>query len=433
MSLDVRPWVQSDDLSTLLPNELANKLQGSQILAIAAHVARCRAEGRTIANLTIGDFDPSLYPIPSALEQRIVAQLQAGQTNYPPAVGVPELCEAVRSFYDRALGLDYPPGSVQVGSGARPPIYAAFQTVVEPGDVVVYPVPTWNVRYYVYLRQAEGVEIPTRPEDGFMPTAATILPHLGRARMVVLNSPLNPAGTVIDPVLLREICGAIVAENQRRRARGDKPVVLLYDQVYWQLIFPGHEHHTPVGLVPEMAAYTIHIDAISKCWAATGIRVGWAVAPPPLISKMKPLVGHMGAWAARAEQLATAELIQQPEVVEGFLDDFRGQLRARLEQLSRGLKAMAAEGLPVDCLEPQGAIYLSVRFDLQGRTVAGHTVTDGESLRTLLLEEAGVAVVPFTAFGYPDGSGWVRLSVGAISEAEIDGALQRISALLRAG
>lgn len=433
MSLDVRPWVESDDLNTLLPNALANGLQGSQILAIAAHVARCRAEGRAIANLTIGDFDPSLYPIPGALKQRIIAQLEAGQTHYPPAVGVPELCEAVRAFYGRTLGLDYPKGSVQVGSGARPPIYAAFQTVVEPGDVVVYPVPTWNVRYYVYLRQAEGVAVQTRPEDGFMPTASAILPYLDRARMVVLNSPLNPAGTVIDPVLLKEICEAIVAENRRRRERGDRPVVLLYDQVYWQLVFPGHQHHTPAGLVPEMAAYTIHIDAISKCWAATGIRVGWAVAPPPLIRKMKPLVGHMGAWAARAEQLATAELLQEPQLVDDFLGDFRGRLRARLEQLSQGLKAMAAEGLPVDCLQPQGAIYLSVRFDLQGRTLAGHTVTDGESLRTLLLEEAGVAVVPFTAFGYPDGTGWVRLSVGSISEGDVDGALQRIRDLLRAG
>ncbi len=433
MSLDVRPWVQQEDLSTLLPNTLAAGLKGSQILAIAGDVRRMKAEGRQVSDFTIGDFDPSIYPIPDLLEKGIIAQLQAGQTNYPPAIGTPELCDAVLSFYRSTLGLDYPTGSVQVGSGARPPIYAAFQTVIEPGDVVVYPVPTWNVRYYVYLRQAEGVAVQTRPEDGFMPTARDILPHLSRARMVVLNSPLNPAGTVISETLLREICEAIVAENQERRARSERPVVLLYDQVYWQLTFPGHQHHTPPGLVPEMAAYTIHIDAISKCWAATGVRVGWAVAPPPLIAKMKPLVGHMGAWAARAEQMATAKLLEAPAEVAPFLTGFRDRIQGSLQRLADGFASMAAEGLPVRCLPPQGAIYLSVRFDRSGLTAKGQAIETDEALRALLLEEAGVAIVPFASFGYPEDSGWFRFSVGAASTEAIDVALERIRTLLRAG
>lgn len=430
MPVDTREQFDDPRLAQLVPNERSLGMAGSAILGIAAHVNRLADEGRSIANFTIGDFDPAIFPIPKALEQGIVAKLQAGETRYPPAVGMPQLRSAVRAHYERHLGLSYPEGSVQVGAGARPPIYAAFESIVDAGDVVVYPVPTWNVEYYVYLRGAEGVPVVTTPETGFMPTADDLLPHLGRARVILLNSPLNPAGTVIDPELLRAIGEAIVAENARRLDEGRRPCILIYDQVYWQLTYGDYRHATPIELVPEMAKYTIMIDAISKCWAGTGLRVGWAVAPPYLTGRLKPLVGHMGAWAARAEQLATADLLDDDTTAEAYLSDFKGALQRRLGALYNGLQAMKAEGLPVDGLDPQGAIYLSARFDLHGRTVAGRLIDSDEALRIVLLEEAGVAVVPFTAFGYPEGSGWVRFSVGACTEADVEAALGRIKALL---
>ena len=389
-----------------------------------------RAEGSEIANFTVGDFAPDVFRIPAALREEIVVQLEAGQTNYPPATGVPELREAIRSFYSSRLGLTYPQGSIAVGGGARPPIYATFRSIVDPGDVVVYSTPSWNVRYYTHLTQSEGVAVQTRPEDGFMPTAEAVLPHLGRARLIALNSPSNPAGTVITRDALRTLCEAIVEENRKRNAAGERPCMLMYDQVYWQLVFPGHEHHTPVGLVPEMAPYTVLVDAISKAWAATGVRVGWAVAPPSLIRKMGPLVGHMGAWPARAEQMATAAMLREPQRVDPFMTEFRGRLQSSLQQLADGLQAMRGEGMPVDSFAPQGAIYLSARFDLIGRTVRGRRIENDEDLRSLLLEEAGVAIVPFSAFGYPDGSGWVRFSVGAAGSTAIEGALTRIRTLL---
>lgn len=430
MSLDIRPLIAAEHLAERLPGEMARGLEGSQILAIAAHVKRCIAAGQRVANLTIGDFDPQNFPIPDVLHDGIIAALAARQTSYPPAVGMPELRSAIRSFYAARLGLNYPEGSVQVGSGARPPIYAAFRTVLDPGDLVVYPVPTWNIRYYVYLMGARGAAVRARAENGFMPTAADLLPHLGEARVVVLNSPLNPAGTVIAPELLREICEAIVDENERRITKGERPVVLLYDQVYWQLTFDGHAHHSPVSLVPKMAPYTVHIDAISKCWAATGVRVGWAVGPPQLIGRMKPLVGHMGAWAARAEQLATAHLLAEPTRVDPFMSSFSGQIRSRLQRLAAGMRALADDGMPVEVIDPQGAIYLSIRFDLFGRTVAGRRIETDEDLRIALLEEAGVAVVPFTAFGMESGTGWIRTSVGTVTEDDIDGAIERLRALI---
>ena len=430
MPLDTRSQFEDPRLAELVPNERALGMTGSQILGLAAHVGRLMEEGHEVSNFTIGDFDPALFPIPDALRHGIVAKLEAGETRYPPAVGMPQLRKAVRSHYERHLGVSYPEGSVQVGAGARPPIYAAFESLVDEGDVVVYPVPTWNVGYYVYLRGAVGVPMVTRPETGFMPTAADLLPHLGKARLVLLNSPLNPAGTVIDPELLREIGEAIVAENRARLDAGRRPVVLLYDQVYWQLTHGEYRHATPVELVPEMAKYTVMVDAISKCWAATGLRVGWCVAPPYVVSRLKPLVGHMGAWAARAEQLATADLLDDDATADAYLSDFKAAIHRRLAMLHQGLQGMKAEGLPVDSIEPQGAIYLSARFELHGKTVRGRTIATDEDLRILLVEEAGVAVVPFTAFGYPEGSGWIRFSVGAVTEQAVADALTRLQALL---
>jgi aspartate aminotransferase len=264
-----------------------------------------------------------------------------------------------------------------------------------------------------------------------MPTAADLLPHLRTARLIALNSPLNPCGTVIAEDLLREVCEAIVAENVRRRAMNERPLLLLYDQVYWQLTFGDYAHFTPISLVPEMAPYTVLIDAISKCWAGTGLRVGWAVAPPWIRAKMAPLIGHMGARAGRAEQRAVAAMLAEPAQVDPYMDTFKGALQGRLRKLRDGLLSMRADGLPVDCLDAQGAIYLSARFDLHGRTVDGVRIDTDDAARAAILRRAGVAVVPFTAFGYPENTGWIRFSVGAVTDPEIDTALERLRAMLR--
>lgn len=427
MTIDVQSWFQEiGDLPARTPNATVGAMRGSDILRIAAEIGERQAAGHLVSNLTIGDFDPNIFGIPPLYRQAIVEQLEAGQTNYPSSLGVPELRAAIRNFYADRLGLHYPEGCVQVGAGARPPIYAAFRALLEPGDVVVYPIPTWNIRFYVQMNEAEHAIVRTGPETGFMPTAAQIEPHIKRARVVVINSPLNPAGTVIADDDLREIAELVVAENNRRSRTGERALYILYDQVYWQLTF-GCDHKSPVNLVPEAARYTIHIDAVSKCWAATGLRVGWAVVPPWLRDRMKPLVGHMGAWAARAEQLATAQMLMRPQQLDPWMDDFRGRLSGLLQQLADGFRGMKAEGLPVDCLDPQGALYLSAHFDVIGRK---GFETD-EDLRSFLLTEAGLGVVPFTAFGLPDGTGWLRLSVGTATPQAIDAALDRVRTALR--
>jgi aspartate aminotransferase len=251
---------------------------------------------------------------------------------------------------------------------------------------------------------------------------------LSEARLLAICTPLNPTGTVMSEDEVRRIAETVLDENRRREARGQKPLYLLFDQVYWTLTFGKAHHHTPVGLVPEVAPYTVFVDGISKTFAATGVRVGWAVGPRAVIAGMRDILGHIGAWAPRAEQVATAAFLRNHEAMDRFTLKLRAALQARLDRLHRGFLAMREQGLPVRSIEPQGAIYLSVQFPLVGR----HGLRSNNDVRRYLLDQAGFAAVPFQAFGLEGDTGWFRLSVGAVSEADIEAVLPRVEAALRA-
>jgi aspartate aminotransferase len=403
---------------------MSRGLIGSEILKIASEIRVAQQAGAKIANFTVGDFASSQFPIPDKLRDGTVEALKAGETNYPPSDGVLRLREAVRDFWRERLQLELPLESILIAGGARPIIYAAFRALVEPGDVVVYPVPSWNNNHYCHLTGAKAIALVTRPEDGFLPTAATLQPHLKTARMIALCTPLNPAGTVLAVDEVRRIAEAIVGENRRREASGERPLYLLFDQIYWMLTFGNARHETPVHLVPEMARYTVFVDGISKAFAATGIRVGWSIGPRAVIAAMKDVLGHVGAWAPRAEQVATAALLRDPAAMDAYLTQHKGALQARLDKLHEGFAAMAAKGLPVRDIPPQGAIYLSVQFRLD-------KLRTNDAIRKYLLAEAGFGMVPFQAFGLEGDNGWFRLSVGAVSLKDIEESLPRVEAALR--
>lgn len=411
-------------------SERVRGLIGSEILKIAGDIREMVASGRTVCNLTVGDFDPKQFPVPPLLLDGLHGALDRGETNYPPSDGMKPLRQAVVRFTARNWGADYPLESVLIASGARPVLYGAYRSVVDPGDRVVYPVPSWNNNHYCWMVAADGVALPTRAEDGFMPTLEQLAPHLATARMICINSPLNPAGTVIDASQLRTILEAVVDENHRRTSTGRRNLFVLFDQVYSMLVFGGRRHHMPVSLVPASAPWVITLDGISKAFAATGLRVGWVLAPPALTERMKNFLGHVGAWAPRAEQLAVAEFLDDPPAVAGFEKEMHRRVEQRLNGLYDGLTRLSEQGYPVDCIEPQGAIYLSLRLDLIGRSVDGRRLGTNEAIREMLLERAGLAVIPFQAFGLEEDTGWFRLSVGAVSPEEIAGALPRLRAVL---
>lgn len=407
-------------------SRLAEGLTGSEILKIAGEIRGLVAEGRSICNLTVGDFSPAEFRIPALLESAIAAALAAGQTNYPPSDGTMELRRAVERFYDEQLGLKYPIDSILIAGGARPIIYAAYAAVVDPGDKVVYPIPSWNNNHYTYLMRGEPVEIVTESETNFLPTAEQLRPHIGDARLICINTPLNPSGTVMAREEVEAIARLVVAENKTRQAKGQRPVYLLWDQVYWMLTFGDNRHYAPPQLVPESAPWTIFVDGISKAFAATGLRVGWTLGSPHIIGRMRDIIGHIGAWAPRAEQIATAEFLGQADAIQTYHHQMIRELRVRLDLLYEGFESMRRDGLPVRAVTPQGAIYLSVQFELIGASFATN-----EQIRRFLLERAGFAAVPFQAFGLKREDGWFRLSVGAVSPAAIREGLDRVRAALQ--
>lgn len=414
-------------------SRMAEGLVGSEILKIAAEIRALAKSGRTVCNLTVGDFDPKQFQIPEALERAIIAAYQAHETNYPPSNGMPELREALPRFYERELGLSYPQESFLVASGARPVIYGIYRAVVDPGDTVIVPVPSWNNNHYVHMSGAKPVYVPCGPETRFLPGKSDLLAALPDARLVCLNSPLNPTGTAMARDQLLGVCEAIVAENQKREKAGQRPCFLMYDHIYWMLTAKGTRHFTPPELVPEMAKYTIFVDGISKAFAATGVRVGWAVGPVDVIDRMSAIIGHVGAWAPRAEQIATARLLDDTAAISSYLDALRTGITSRLGLLHEGFQQMKSAGLPVESLSPEGAIYLTVRIAPFGKkTAAGAELRTNEDVRRYVLEAAGVGIVPFQAFGVQGDGGWFRMSVGAVGEREIKDALPRLSEALRA-
>src|ERR687885_817822 len=351
VAVDAAQWLptgfESVEVARRDLSDLARTLTASQILKISAQIRVLVAQGREVCNLTIGDFNPTQFPVPSILRDAIVDAMGKNLTNYPPPDGVVALREAVVRLYERELGLRYPIDSVLI-----------------------------------------SVEELTR------------------------------------------ICEMIVEENNHRAREGRPALYVLYDQIYWMLQFGACKHVTPVEVVPEMAAYTVFVDGISKGLAATGLRVGWAVAPPHVMQPMKDIMGHVGAWATHPVQAATAKVLDNEEGLAQYHATMRREVEDRLQMLYQGFSAMAAEGLPVEAVPPQGAIYLSVRFDLCGKTVGDKTFNCNEEIRSYLLEKAGCAVVPFQAFGLQEATGWMRLSVGAVSLAQIEAMLPRVRAAL---
>ncbi len=419
------PGVARRDLSNVAAN-----LIGSEILKISADIKVMQAAGQPVLNLTVGDFSPKEFPVPALLAQGTAAALEAGHTNYPPSDGVPELKQAIRRLYERGLGLRYPLSSIVVQSGGRPGILATYMALIDPGERVLYPLPSWNNNHYCHLVGAVPVEVPTGPETGFLPTAEQLAPHVRDARLLCLNTPLNPSGTVMSADHLGEICELVLAENRRRAETGARALYVLFDQIYWMLTFGDARHHTPPEVAPAMAAYTIFVDGISKGFAATGLRVGWTLAPPAIAAPIKDIIAHIGAWAPKPVQLATAELLDDVESVDEYLGTMKTEVQHRLNALYDGFSAMRQSGLPVDCLAPEGAIYLSAKLDLLGRSFEGRTFESNEDIRTFVLDQAGFGIVAFTAFGFREQNAWFRLSVGAVSPREITSGLARLRAAL---
>ena len=412
-------------------SHLAETLIGSEIVKMNGEIKEKMKQGESIYNFTIGDFDPSIFPIPSELEEEIIYSYRKHYTNYPLGEGELDLRKAVSHFIHEREQLDYGTDEILIASGGRPLIYTLYRAIVDEGDKVIYAVPSWNNNHYVHFNDGEHCVIETNTETNFMPTAAMIAPHLENATLLALCSPLNPTGTTFSRAQLSEICD-LVAEENRKRTEDQKKLYIMFDQIYWLLTFGTTEHFNPVSLNPELRPYTIFIDGISKCFAATGVRVGWAMGPAHVISKMKAILSHVGAWSPLPEQKATAKYLMQKGSVDQYLKLFKNELAERLEKIYTGFILLKKEGFNIDAVTPQAAIYLTVKIDLVGKTTAEGKLLEKQSdVTSYLLNTAKLALVPFQAFGASRNSSWYRLSVGNCKKEEINEMLNKLRNALK--
>lgn len=421
----------SESITQNAPNvsDLAENLVGSEIIKIAGEINSRIAQGEDITNLTIGDFNPNIYPLPKALLNEIVSAYEAGHTNYPQANGMEVLRESVSSYIAKRQGLEYDKNDILISGGARPLIYATYRALVNRGEKVIFPIPSWNNNHYTYLNFAEAVQIECTPENKFLPTAEQLRPHVQDAAVIALCSPLNPTGTSFTKKGLTEICDLVIEENRRRE--GQKPLYLLYDQIYWALTLGNTKHVDPVSLRSEMRDYTVYVDGISKAFAATGVRVGWSFGPTKVIAKMKALLSHVGAWSPKPEQIATAAFLQREDAIEATIAKHKDMISERVNKLFNGFSALREVGYPVDAIQAEGAMYLTVKIDLIGKTTPdGQPLKDAEDVTMWLIKQAKVGFVPFYCFGASKQSPWFRISVGTLKVDSISVVIENLRTAL---
>ncbi len=412
-------------------SDLSETLIGSEIVKLGGEIREKIRQGQRIYNFTVGDFDPDIFPIPKELENAIVDAYREHFTNYPAAEGNLDLREAITSFIKEMEGLDYGPNEILVASGGRPLIYAVFRAICDKGDKIIYAVPSWNNNHYTHFVGGQHVEVEAKLENNFMPAAADIRPYVKDAALIALCSPQNPTGTTFRKTELEAICDLILEEN-KRRGENEKKLYLMYDQMYWHLTYGDIKHYDPVNLRPAMRDYTIYIDAISKVFASTGVRVGWSMGPSTVMTKMKAILTHVGAWAPMAEQKAVAKFLFQREAIKKFLADFKSEIEQRLREIYSGFMKLKSQGFSVDAIAPEAAIYLTIKINLAGKTTEdGKLLADQSDVTAYLLNEASLAVVPFYAFGASRDSAWYRLSVGTCKKEEIPEMISRLGEALK--
>jgi len=411
-------------------SELAAGIITSPILSFAGELNARKAKGEKIHNLTIGDFDPEIYPIPEMLKQATIQAYADNLTNYPGAFGLNNLRRGIQKLIKHYCKVELAVENIQVASGSRPLIYSVFRSIIDKGDKVLYPVPSWNNDFYSMLAGGSAVEIETRAENNFMPSKEELLPHIKDAALLALCSPQNPTGTVLSKKQLTDICDLVVAENLRRADR-QKPLYVMFDQVYWLLSFGEDVFFHAESINPAIHDYAIFIDGLSKSFAGTGVRVGWASGPAHIIDKMRTLIAHIGAWAPTPEQYAAGVFLQDLKAVDEYLADFKEKLKKNLNLLYAGFEAMRNQGLPVAAIKPEASIYLSVKIDLIGaKTPDAKSLLSADDIVQYLLDAAKVAILPFTWFGAKSHANWFRISIGTLAENAVDEILQNIESAI---
>ena len=367
---------------------------------VLARAKALEASGRRVIHLEIGEPD---FATPGHIVEAGMRALRDGHTHYCPAPGLPELREACAAHLSAHRGLEIDPGRVVVAPGAKPFLFFGVLATCDPGDEVIYPNPGFPIyESVIRFAGATPVPLPLVEERGFAFTADDLAERLTpRTRLVILNSPANPTGGIVDSALTAEIAAVLAGHD----------CWILTDEVYSEMLYG--ERHDTVAAHNDLLDRTLLVDGFSKTFAMTGWRLGYAALPTALVEPITRLLINSVSCTAPAVQLAGVAALQGPRTeVDAMLAEF---------DVRRGAVVAGLNALPgVSCVMPQGAFYAFP--NITGTGMDARTVADR------LLTEAGVAVLAGTAFG-EFGEGYLRLSY-ANSLENIEEALGAMGDLL---
>ena len=376
-----------------MPLELAARsglIAPSATLAMGAEARRLKAKGVEVLDFALGEPD---FNTPANIQEAAFKAIRTGQTHYTPPSGIPELRQAVAGLYTKQHGLPTEANQVVISNGAKHSIHNALMAVCGPGDEVVIPAPYW-VSYsdLVKLTGATPVVISTPEASGFKLTSEQFLGAVTpRTKLLMINSPSNPTGVVYDRAELEALADAVIQTD----------VGVLSDEIYEQLTYGAEQPTCFATLRPGLANRTITISGVSKTYAMTGWRIGWAVAPGPVAKFMGDLQSQETSNPCSVSQWAALEAITGPQdSVVAMKAEFQKRRDFVLERI---------EALPgVTCLPPGGAFYAFMNISaLFGRTLGGKRIGDSTTFCLTALSEAKVAMVMGSAFG---AEGYARLS-----------------------
>jgi aspartate/methionine/tyrosine aminotransferase len=381
----------------------------SATLAVDAKAKAKKAAGEDVVGYGAGEPDfPTPAPIVAAAAR---ACAEPRYHRYTPAGGLPELKEAVAAKTKRDSGYDVSPSQVLITNGGKQAVYEAFATLLDPGDEVLLPAPYWTT-YPEAIRLAGGVpvEVLTDESTGYRVQVEQLeAARTERTKVLLWCSPSNPTGAVASPAEV-EAVGRWAVEHG---------IWVVADEIYEHLVYGGAEHVSMPVAVPELADTCVVVNGVAKTYAMTGWRVGWLIGPADVVKAATNLQSHATSNVANVSQVAALEALT------GDLTAV-AEMRAAFDRRRQTMVRMLNEVPGVTCPEPQGAFYCypSVKGVL-GKTLRGRTPTTSAELAELLLDEAGVAVVPGEAFGTP---GYFRLSY-ALGDADLEKGIVRMREL----
>ncbi len=364
--------------------DVLSRVKPSATMTVTQKARDLKAQGRDVISLSVGEPD---FDTPDNIKEAAIAAIQRGETKYPPVLGIPPLLEAIAQKFQRENGLDYKAADVIVGTGGKQILYNAFTASLNKGDEVIIPAPYW-VSYpaMVELNGGEPVIVPTRIEHGYKLKAEALEKAItARTKWLVLNSPSNPSGAAYTRDEQKALTDVLVRHPH---------VWVLSDDMYEHLVYGDFTFTTPVQIEPSLKSRALTMNGVSKAYAMTGWRIGYAAGPAELIKGMDIVQGQQTSGACTIAQWASVEALNGPQ-------DFIPACRKAFEERRDLVVSMLNQAKFLKCPKPEGAFYVypSVAEAIGKTAPSGKVIATDEDFVSELLGETGVAAVHGTAFG----------------------------------